>query len=179
MVCRRENGGRKGCRLSSARRRRDFPRIPYAAPPVGKRRFRPPESAPWAPALQDATNFKPDCMQSSIGQSEADMKRPQSEDCLYLNIWTPNIRPRRKLAVMIWIHGGAWQIGGSSRKEYNGERLAALGVVVVNFNYRLGAFGFLANPKDGLYGNYGLMDQRVVFHWVQRNIRSFGGDPGG
>ena len=152
--------------------------IPYATPPLGRLRFRPPEQAPpWSPALLDATNFKPDCMQSAIGQSVEDKNRRQSEDCLYLNIWSPNTRPRRKLAVMVWIHGGAWQIGGSSRPEYNGAKLAAMGVVVVNFNYRLGAFGFLANPKDGLYGNYGLMDQRVVFHWVQRNIRAFGGDP--
>jgi len=78
----------------------------------------------------------------------------------------------------IWIHGGAWQIGGSSRQEYNGAKLAALGVVVVSFNYRLGVFGFLTINDDGLHGNYGLMDQRVVFHWVQRNIKAFGGDPG-
>lgn len=153
--------------------------IPYAQPPVGKRRFRSPAPAEdWAPKTLEAKATKPDCMQSKIGND--DLGRAQSEDCLYLNVWTPNPRASgsgKKMAVMVWIHGGAWQIGGSSRIEYDGAKLAANGVVVVNFNYRLGAFGFLALRRMSLHGNFGLMDQRVVFHWVQQNIASFGGDP--
>ena len=149
--------------------------IPYAQPPVGSLRFRPPKVASAWQGLHDATSYRSDCMQSSIGNDG--VIQSQSEDCLYLNVWTPTASRRKKLAVMVWIHGGAWQIGGSSREEYNGARLAANGVVVINFNYRLGAFGFLAVPEDGVSGNFGLMDQRVVLHWVQRNVRAFGGDP--
>ena len=114
-----------------------------------------------------------------------------SEDCLYLNVFTPAglaTRTKRQgkfgsgsssslLPVMLWFHGGAFQQGGSRRGEYDGRRLAERDIVVVTINYRLGALGFMVSSSDELYGNFGLMDQRAALDWVKRNIRAFGGDP--
>ena len=103
-----------------------------------------------------------------------------SEDCLYLNVFVPAGQAwsrNKQLPVMVWLHGGAFQMGGARRPEYDGRRLAERGTVVVTLNYRLGALGFLVSSSDGLFGNFGLMDQRAALQWVQDNIASFGGDP--
>jgi carboxylesterase type B len=129
----------------------------------------------------DATQFGPDCSQvvdASLNPL-ADTKQ-MSEDCLYLNIYTPAGASsyKHKLPVMLWFHGGAFQQGAAKRPEYDGRRLAQdENVVVVTANYRLGSLGFLVSSELGLYGNYGLMDQRAVLYFVQKHIDRFGGDP--
>lgn len=159
--------------------------IPYAEPPVGKLRFRPPKpKRHWQSKVYNATHFAPECLQSTLfaGESESRIK---DEDCLYLNIWQPvDIRKSKiqrdvpiKYPVLVWIYGGAFVHGGSSLPEYYGDKLAARGVIVVSFNYRLGIFGFLVSTADGLFGNYGLDDQKTALQWVQDHISSFGGDP--
>eukprot|EP00592_Proboscia_alata_P014665 CAMPEP_0194400332 /NCGR_PEP_ID=MMETSP0174-20130528/127152_1 /TAXON_ID=216777 /ORGANISM="Proboscia alata, Strain PI-D3" /LENGTH=1298 /DNA_ID=CAMNT_0039196831 /DNA_START=207 /DNA_END=4102 /DNA_ORIENTATION=- len=164
--------------------------IPYAAPPVGSLRFAAPEPPqPWSPSKLDATNPSSDCWQRADptlnpGAEESNM----SEDCLYLNVFTPAGHAdrtrqgiflsgsKKRLPVMVWIHGGAFQQGGSNRAEYDGRQLAERGIIVVTINYRLGALGFLVSASDRLHGNYGLMDQRAAIHWVHDQIRNFGGD---
>ena len=153
--------------------------IPYAAPPVGQLRWKPPQPvAPWT-QVQDATAFGPACPQPRQSDDAT-----FSEDCLSLNVWSPAVRPGEKLPVMVWIHGGAFNFGSSSQPEYNGRNLAAKGVVVVTVNYRLGPLGFLAHPLlakesgQGVSGNYGLLDQIAALKWVQANVAAFGGDPG-
>jgi len=153
---------------------RVFKGIPYAAPPVGELRWKPPQpAAPW-PGVRQATEFGAACMQTG--------KIPKlSEDCLTLNIWTPAKDGKAKLPVMFWIHGGAFVTGAGS--IYDGEALARQGVVVVTINYRLGALGFFAHPAlakespQGSSGNYALLDQIAALRWVQRNIAAFGGNP--
>ena len=155
--------------------------LPYAAPPTGKLRWRPPQPAAAWPGVRDATQFGASCPQSTMGNPFLP-PGPVSEDCLYLNVYTPAShnssgggRP-----VLVWIHGGGLvQDGG---RNYDGTKLAADGAVVVTINYRLGALGFLAHPAlasrpGGAAGNYGLMDQQAALRWVQRNIAQFGGDP--
>jgi carboxylesterase type B len=164
--------------------------IPYAAPPVGSLRFAPPEAvAPWAPSKLDASMYAPDCYQliDPILNPLAD-ENYMSEDCLYLNVFTPAghvarsrqgkfLSGAKKLPVMLWLHGGAFQQGGARRPEYDGRKLAERDIIVVTLNYRLGALGFLVSSPDGLYGNFGLMDQRAALDWVKKNIEAFGGDP--
>ncbi|HVQ98052.1 MAG TPA: carboxylesterase family protein [Mycobacterium sp.] len=150
-----------------------FQNIPYAAPPLGPLRWRPPQpAAPW-PGLRDGSKPGPQCMQ------EGREKRPTSEDCLTLNVWTPPIAGGGKRPVMVWIHGGGFVNG--SADIYNSRWLAAQGhIVVVTLNYRLGALGFLAHPSLGAgndIGNYGLADQQAALRWVRNNIAGFGGDP--
>ncbi len=158
-----------------------FKGIPFAAPPVGPLRWKAPQpAAPWE-GTRDAVEFCPSCPQPVIF---AGAVSKQSEDCLGLNIWTPAKSAGDKLPVMAWIYGGGFTIGSSSQPTYDGEALARQGVIVVSFNYRLGALGFLAHPDlsretpEGVSGNYGLLDQIAALKWVQRNIRNFGGDPG-
>jgi len=160
-----------------------FKGIPFATPPVGQLRWRMPEpNAPWA-GVRDATIFAPICpqaptqLESLMGAAIAE----QSEDCLYLNVWTPGCDDAKR-PVMVWIHGGAFVIGAGSQGIYNGKHIAARDVVVVTINYRLGAFGFLdmADATDGMLpgtGNEGLSDQILALDWVKRNIAVFGGDP--
>jgi carboxylesterase type B len=160
-----------------------FGGLPYAAPPVGSLRWAPPEpAAPWAPAKLDATQFGPDCWQLVDPLLNPGVDSSQmSEDCLYLNIYIPagaaSVHSNNLKPVLVWLHGGAFQQGGARRPEYDGRRLAQRGTVVVTLNYRLGALGFLVSSSDGLYGNFGLMDQRAALHWVKDNIAYFGGDP--
>jgi para-nitrobenzyl esterase len=161
---------------------RVFRGIPFAQAPVGALRWKPPQPvSPWE-GVRDCTQFGPCCPQPpSLLQSVAG---PVSEDCLYLNVWTPARGPDDRLPVMIWIHGGGFTTGSGSKALYRGEALAAEGVVVVTINYRLGPFGFLAHPAlsaespQGVSGNYGLLDQIAAVQWVQREIAAFGGDPG-
>jgi para-nitrobenzyl esterase len=156
---------------------RSYKGIPFAAPPVGDLRWKPPQPAkPWK-GVRVANTFPAMCPQFQF------IPGTQSEDCLGLNVWTPARSASEKLPVMVWIHGGGFIIGASSQSAYDGEPLAAQGVVVVSINYRLGIFGFLAHPAlskespQGVSGNYGLLDMVAALEWVKRNIASFGGDP--
>jgi para-nitrobenzyl esterase len=157
--------------------------VPYALPPVAELRWRPPMSpAPWQGLLK-ANAFRPACPQ--IGPVVPGMEvLPTSEDCLYLNIWTPDSRRTAKLPVMVWLHGGNNTNGSGAARLYWGDRLAEKGVLLVTFNYRLGVLGLLAHPAlskesdHGVSGNYLLLDQIALLHWVQKNISAFGGDPG-
>ena len=156
--------------------------VPYAAPPVGELRWKPPQPPkPWKEP-RECTQFGPSCPQYK-DQITRDLGR-MDEDCLYLNVWTPAKTVEDKLPVMLWIHGGGFIIGSGSLKTYHGHNLAKRGgVVVVTINYRLGKFGFLAHPEltkespNKASGNYGLMDQVSALKWVKENIRKFGGDP--
>jgi para-nitrobenzyl esterase len=158
---------------------RSFLGLPYAAPPTGNLRWRPPQPAAAWSGVRDATKFGPSCPQATMGNPFLP-PGPISEDCLYLNVYTPAARPGANRPVLVWIHGGGLVQDGA--RNYDGTKLAADGTVVVTINYRLGALGFLAHPAlasrpGGAAGNYGLMDQQAALRWVQRNIAQFGGDP--
>jgi para-nitrobenzyl esterase len=170
--------GKGAVRGLYARNVREFFGIPYAAPPVGVLRWRPPRpAAPW-PGIRNATLPRSACAQLGSVATGV-ISTSTSEDCLYLNVYTPAAIGRGGLPVMVWIHGGAFTGGEGS--IYDGSTLATRGhVIVVTINYRLGAFGFLALPgldREGASGDYGLMDQQAALRWVQRNARAFGGDP--
>jgi len=152
--------------------------IPFAAPPTGDLRWRPPAPVqPWEGVL-NATQYSATCPQPG---SPAHLN--MSEDCLYLNVWTPARSADEKLPVMVFFYGGGFKEVASSMPVYNGTTLARNGVIVVTPNYRLGALGFLAHPQldfespHNASGNYGIMDQQAALSWVQRNIDKFGGDP--
>jgi para-nitrobenzyl esterase len=154
-----------------------FRGLPYAAPPVGDRRWRAPRPpASWR-GIRDATEYAPSCLQKpNLFQPPG----PQSEDCLYLNVSTPTLRRDARRPVLVWIHGGGFTQDGAL--NYDGTKLAAKGIVVVTVNYRLGALGFLAHRAlaarpGGPSGNYGLMDQQAALRWVKHEISRFGGDP--
>ena len=159
-----------------------FRGIPFAAPPIGRLRFAPPEPPePWT-SLRDAREFGPSAMQAEAFAPGAGAEGPISEDCLYVNVYTPALDGRRR-PVLVFIHGGAFIAGASRSPLYDGGRLAELGdQVVVTFNYRLGAFGYLCLGEEGArWGaapNLGLEDQLFLLKWVQANIERFGGDPG-
>lgn len=158
-----------------------FKGIPYAAPPVGSLRWRPPQPVkPWR-GIRAATEYGHDCMQLPFPNDAAPLRTQPSEDCLYLNVWAPRKHPAKPLPVMLWIYGGGFVNGGSSPAPYDGSHFAQKGLIFVSFNYRLGRFGFFAFPallkEGGPVGNYALMDQLAALKWVQRNIASFGGDP--
>jgi para-nitrobenzyl esterase len=163
---------------------RVFKGIPFAAPPVGDLRWQAPHPVtPWK-GVRKATEFGARCMQGPIFADMVFRDGPPSEDCLYLNVWTPAKASRERLPVMVWIYGGGFQAGSTSEPRQDGENLAKKGVIVVSMNYRLGVFGFLAHPEltkesgHNASGNYGLMDQAAALQWVQKNIAAFGGDPG-
>jgi len=157
-----------------------FKGIPFAAPPVGPLRWRPPQPpVPWQGA-RDASHFGDDCMQTPYviptGQNA-------SEDCLTVSVWTSSDYDKARRPVMVYIYGGAFIGGSAGYPLYDGGKLAQQGVVVVGFNYRVGIFGFLAHPQltaespEHTSGNYGLLDQVAALKWVQANIAAFGGDP--
>ncbi|HTT05137.1 MAG TPA: carboxylesterase family protein [Steroidobacteraceae bacterium] len=158
-----------------------FKGVPYAAPPLGKLRWMAPQPAqPWG-GVRQARAFVHDCAQQPFPYDAAPLRTTPSEDCLYLNIWRP--RGAHGLPVMVWIYGGGFVNGGTSPAAYDGTHLAAKGVVLVSFNYRLGRLGFFAFPAlraeqpHGPLGNYGYLDQIAALKWVQTNIGAFGGDP--
>ena len=157
-----------------------FKGIPFTQPPVADLRWRPPlASKPWD-GVRDATRFSAPCAQNAGGH----MLETSNEDCLYLNVWTPQWPPEARLPVMFWIHGGGNYGGTASTNNFDGESLARHGVVVVTANYRLTIFGFFAHPEltqesaHHSSGNYGLLDQIAALEWVRDNIARLGGDPG-
>ena len=157
--------------------------IPFAAPPVGALRWRPPQPVAHWEGVRDAVQYGHDCMQKPFGGDAAPLGTTPSEDCLVLNIWRPAARSAKPLPVMVWIYGGGFVNGGSSPAVYSGERFAARGVMLVSFNYRLGRFGFFAHPQlarehpEEPKGNYAIMDQIAALRWVHDNVAAFGGDP--
>jgi para-nitrobenzyl esterase len=187
----------KGLRPEGAGGLAVFKGVPYAEPPVGRRRWRPP--APPVPrnGVQTATDFGDACVQhpgntefyrdiaETLGADPALVPdfEPMSEDCLYLNLWTTNLGGDELQPVMVWIHGGSNVAGSGAEPPYDGANLARRGVVAINFNYRLGVFGFLAHPalsaesENHSSGNYAILDQIALLQWVQRNAAAFGGDP--
>lgn len=151
--------------------------IPFAAPPIGDLRWKAPQPAhPWE-GIKQADNFAPTPMQGGNPPSG------KSEDCLYLNIWTPAKSADEKIPVLVWIYGGGFSFGSTSEPSYNGEMLAKKGVILVSIAYRVGQLGFLAHPDlsaesaEGVSGNYGILDMIAGLKWVQDNISKFGGDP--
>ena len=165
-----------------------FRGVPFAAPPVGELRWKAPQPVePWE-GVRKADTFAPPAWQ--------DMHKPGSfydhewgnepftcsEDCLYLNIWTPAHEPDEKLPVAVWIYGGGFMSGFAHEREFDGEAFAEKKVIYVSINYRLHVFGYLAHPEldkeAGRSGNYGLLDQIAALKWVHENIAAFGGDPG-
>lgn len=162
---------------------RVFRGIPYAAAPVNELRFREPQPVPRWADVRAARQFAARCMQP-VAEGKSDSRAPQmSEDCLYLNVWTPARDATGKLPVLVHFHGGGFVTGDASQPRYDGANLASRGIVVVTVNYRLGVFGFLAPPEatsessHGATGNYGLLDQAAALRWVRQNIAQFGGDP--
>jgi para-nitrobenzyl esterase len=156
--------------------------VPFAAPPVGELRWRPPARvAPWT-GTRSADAFAPACPQEGVSMP-GETPPTVSEDCLFLNIWAPATKGAAHLPVIVWIYGGGYRNGSASMPLYWGDRLAHKGVIVVTIAYRLGPLGFLALPeltRESPYassGNYGLMDQIAALEWVHRNIAAFGGDP--
>jgi para-nitrobenzyl esterase len=159
-----------------------FRGIPYAAPPVADLRWRAPQPVPPWRDLRSAAAFGSACQQKvGLSLEGGGDPGPLSEDCLFLNVWTPRAEPAAKLPVMVWFHGGALIFGAGSLKLYDGAALARQGVVVVTVNYRLGPLGYFVHPaleRAAPRGpaNFGLLDQIAALHWVQRNIEAFGGD---
>ncbi len=161
-----------------------FKGIPFAAPPVGEYRWRPPQPVKnWSGEL-DGTKFCSNCAQGGWGAAPGTMADGSSEDCLYLNVWTPASSTKKSnLPVMVWIHGGGFTGGSGSSPQNFGNEFAKQGVVLVTFNYRLGRLGFFAHPAlskefpDEPKGNYGYMDQIAALKWIQNNIATFGGNP--
>lgn len=163
--------------------------IPYAASTAGVGRWRAPQHPPWWTGTRPTDHYGADCIQSppyvppggSPWTAEFHASGPTSEDCLFLNVWTPATTVDARLPVMVWIHGGGFAGGSGAIPIYRGAALAARGVVVVTINYRLGVFGFLAHPslteEAGSSGNYGLMDQVAALEWIRTNIAALGGDP--
>jgi len=158
--------------------------IPFAAPPVGDLRWRAPQPAPKWKGVKRADKFAPACMQGGPPGSTGSNQGPgMSEDCLYLNVWTPAKAAGDRVPVLVWIYGGGFAGGATSNPTYSGEVLAKRGVVLVSIAYRVGTLGFLAHPglsaesKDRVSGNYGLLDMIAGLQWIQRNIAAFGGDP--
>lgn len=159
-----------------------FKGIPYAAAPVGDLRWKPPQPvSAWA-GVRDTTRFGARCMQLPLFPMQF-RSRSMSEDCLFLNVWTPERQTGEKLPVLVYFYGGGFAAGDSSEPRYDGAALASRGMVTVTVNYRLGVFGFLALPEmarespHGAAGNYGLLDQHAALRWVRENIAKFGGDP--
>ena len=153
--------------------------IPFAAPPVGDLRWRAPQPVQKWEGVRKADHYAPACVPSMGGPAPSGI----SEDCLYLNIWTPAKSPSERVPVLVWIYGGGFNMGATSYPVHDGAKLARHGVVLVSISYRVGILGFFAHPElsaespHRVSGNYGLLDMMAGLAWIQRNIASFGGDP--
>ena len=169
-----------------------FKGIPFAAPPVGENRWKAPQPAENWEGVRKAYHFGPISMQEIPGEDpnafyskewHVDPEIPMSEDCLYLNVWTPAKSADEKLPVMIWIYGGAFSSGYTAEMEFDGERIARRGVILVSVAYRVNVFAWMAHPEltasnpGGPIGNFGFLDQMAAFKWVKKNIAAFGGNP--
>ena len=161
-----------------------FKNIPYAAPPVGDLRWRPPQPAASWNGTRDASQFGDSCPQPYVKNLSTGLALPGNEDCLKLNVFTPQ-NPGKDLPVMVWIHGGGLLVDGARDAQFTPINLVKNGVIVITFDYRLGSLGFFASKeliaeakaKGEPVGNYGTMDQIAVLKWVKRNIAAFGGNP--
>ncbi len=162
---------------------RVFLGLPYAAAPLGELRWKAPAAPAKWKGVREATAYGSRCMQAHVFDDMVFQDAGPSEDCLFANVFTPaDAGPKKKLPVMVWIHGGGYSTGAGSEPRHTGAVLPEHGVVLVTINYRLGVFGFLATPDlvkegGGTAGNYGLMDQVAALRWVKENIAHFGGDP--
>ncbi|MFV1949866.1 MAG: carboxylesterase/lipase family protein [Anaerolineales bacterium] len=181
IVIKTENGDIRGVPVGTGSAVIAYRAVPYAQPPVGDLRWRPPQQVISWEGVREAVDFGPSCSQPSQNLIP-DVEGMKSEDCLYLNVWTEAEQGDRR-PVMVWIHGGGFSIGSGSQSIHEGTNFAESGIVLVTINYRLGPFGFLAHPAlsaespQDISGNYGLQDQIAALKWVQRNITAFGGDP--
>jgi para-nitrobenzyl esterase len=167
-----------------------FKGVPFASPPVGELRWKAPQPLQNWQGVKICTAFSASPMQSKpvpfMMWTEEFIAPPEplSEDCLYLNIWTPSDKENKKLPVFVWIYGGGFTSGSSACAVYDGEEFAKKGIVFVSINYRVGVFGFLAHPElsresaNRVSGNYGILDQIEALRWIKANISRFGGDPG-
>ena len=160
-----------------------FKGIPFAAPPVGELRWQAPQPVqPWS-GVREAIRFGPRAMQLPVFGDMNFRSNGMSEDCLYLNVWTPDPSPSARLPVLVYFYGGGFIAGDGSEPRYDGEQMARRGIVALTVNYRLGVFGFFAHPElsaespHGCSGNYGYLDQNAALRWVRENIAAFGGDP--
>jgi para-nitrobenzyl esterase len=159
-----------------------FKGIPFAAPPVGKLRWKEPQPIANWKGVRDAQQFGPTVLQTNVFGDMAFRASSMSEDCLYLNVWTPDTK-KKNLPVLVYFYGGGFVAGDGSEARYDGASMAAKGIVSLTVNYRLGIFGHMAHPeltKESPHhasGNYGMLDQVAALKWVQENIAAFGGDP--
>ncbi|HYG82910.1 MAG TPA: carboxylesterase family protein, partial [Pyrinomonadaceae bacterium] len=162
---------------------RAFKGVPFAAPPVGDLRWKPPQPVRKWRGVRRAVQFGPRCMQAPIFGDMNFRSNGMSEDCLYLNVWTPAKSDKERLPVLVYFYGGGFVAGSGDEPRYDGESMARRGIVAVTVNYRLGVFGFFAHPeltKESPHrasGNYALQDQAAALRWVRENIAAFGGDP--
>ncbi|HZD52929.1 MAG TPA: carboxylesterase family protein [Woeseiaceae bacterium] len=160
-----------------------FRGVPFAAPPVGALRWQPPQPVEKWRGVRKADEFGPRCMQEAVYADMVFRSDGVSEDCLYLNVWTPARSAQERRPVLVYVYGGGFAAGDGSEPRYDGESMARLGIVVVTMSYRLGVFGFLSHPelsRETPYhgsGNYGLLDQVAALRWVRDNIAASGGDP--
>ncbi|MBD2753570.1 carboxylesterase/lipase family protein [Spirosoma validum] len=162
---------------------RAFKGVPFAQPPVGELRWREPQPAKNWTGVRKATKFGPRAMQRAVFGDMGFRSDGMSEDCLYLNVWTPAKSANEKLPVLVYFYGGGFIAGDGSEGRYDGESMAKKGIVAITVNYRLTVFGFMAHPEltkespNHASGNYGYLDQSAALRWVQQNIAAFGGDP--
>ena len=183
LILKTDKGSIEG-KLSDDGKVRAFLGVPYAAPPVGPLRWKPPQPAEEWKDVRNAQSYGSHCVQVNQFEDMTFHDPGPSEDCLTLNVWTPSGAPEgAKLPVMVWIYGGGFYAGSTSERRQDGESFAHKGVILVSMNYRLNIFGFFAHPAlaaespQHAAGNYGLMDQAAALQWVKRNIEAFGGDP--
>ncbi len=174
------NGTLEGANVSGIS---EFKGVPFAAPPVGDLRWREPQPVKNWTGIRKADKFGPRAMQLNVFGDMNFRSNGMSEDCLYLNIWTPSKTFKDKLPVLVYFYGGGYIAGDGSEPRYDGESMSRRGIVAITVNYRLGVFGFFAYPgltKESPHhasGNYGLLDQAAAIKWVKENIAAFGGDP--